>query len=60
MPAEAPRTGNERTSATAEVPPDQAHLLEELAQVEHELEALGEYRKQLREKIEGMGVGDER
>ena len=34
------------------------HLLEELAQVEHELEALAEYRKQLREKIEGMGVED--
>ena len=37
---------------------DQAPLLEELAQVEHELEALAEYRKELREKIDGVEAGD--
>ena len=63
MPTEAPRPGgtDDVVSGTASQKrpppePDQAHLLEELAQVEHELETLAEYRKQLREKIEGTGV----
>ena len=63
MPTEAPRPGegisvHDGQMHTPPRPPDQEQLLEELAQVEHQLEALAEYRKQLRAKIEGMGADD--
>ena len=37
---------------------EQQQLLEELAQVEHQLEALVRYREQLREKIVGKEADD--
>ena len=62
MPTESPRPGEAcaraGSASVGDAHVDHAHLLEELAQVEHELEALAEYRKQLRAKIEGMDVAD--
>ena len=54
MPTESPRPGESSLGACPSDHPsgaDQAHLLEELAQVEHELEALGRYREELRERL---------
>ena len=61
MPTESPRPGESSLGDSTSdhlSGSDQEHLLEELAQVEHELEALAEYRKQLREKIEGLEADD--
>ena len=64
MPSEAPRPGEQLSSRESKMhtpprPPDQAHLLEELAQVEYQLEALAAYRKQLRETL-GQATDDTR
>ena len=48
MPTEAPRPGEPAYPPK----PDHAQLLEELAQVEHQLEALVRYREELRRKLE--------
>ena len=45
-------------TASLSGPVNLVQLLEELARVEHEIEALEKYREQLREKLEGMGVAD--
>ena len=56
MPTEAPRPGETayRTVQRLHGLPEQvdrAHLLEQLAQVEHQLEALGRYSEELRERV---------
>ena len=57
-PGNLPRSAPESDPAPSDRP-DVAQLLEELAQVEHDLAAVGKYREQLREKLQ-LGPGRER